>query len=204
MAVPAFVQADITYDTDTTISATPAWGENVNINPDVTVTMNNNILIGQTTNITVNIDGALSFTGDKTGNHDANNSLVTANDKSITFSGTGTLIKKGTGGLATATGNQVGTNDKSVIFAMGSNGLIDIQAGILRNGGYGYQDWSTNKGDMNIASGATLDPWDGAAITIDALTGGGSIKNTAQNYGKDFTIGVDGSQLASGAAPVFS
>lgn len=70
----------------------------------------------------------------------------------------------------------------------------------MRNGVWQNMTWADNKASMNIASGATFDFWDGAAVTVDALTGSGTITKTmAQNSPISLTVGADnGSGTFSG------
>ena len=106
-----------------------------------------------------------------------------------TFTGTGTLLKTGTGMLAL--GNQ-GNNTFKVNLNM-TGGLIDIQGGSIRNGGWQGGVWTNNKASMNIASGATFDIWDGQAVTIDALTGDGRVdKGHATGSTMVLNVGVNG------------
>jgi fibronectin-binding autotransporter adhesin len=72
-----------------------------------------------------------------------------------------------------------------------SGGTIDIEGGILRNGGYGSAIWTSNYASMNIAAGATLDLWDGNAVMVDGLTGNGTVTHTAQGGSTNLTVGVD-------------
>ena len=116
------------------------------------------------------------------------------NQLALGSSSTGTLKIDGAGTLVIA--NYVGLGNASgaatIDIAMGSGGLIDIQSGALVNGGHGKATWTTNKADMNIASGAAFDIWDGNAVTIDALTGSGSVINGSNSTGlRSLTIGAD-------------
>ena len=73
LAVPAH---SVTIDTEQTFDTSPAWGENVFITETGKVTLGQDVLIGQTANITIDIatGGSLTSNNTKTGNHDANNS----------------------------------------------------------------------------------------------------------------------------------
>ena len=66
-----------------------------------------------------------------------------------------------------------------VTFAM-SGGMIDIEGGTLRNGGWQGQNWTNNLASLNVAGGATLDIWNGNQVFVDAVTGAGIITS---NYG---------------------
>jgi fibronectin-binding autotransporter adhesin len=87
------------------------------------------------------------------------------------ISGSGTLEK--TGASALTLGNQ-GASGYNAHMNM-TGGLIDIQEGTLKNGGWQGGVWTNNKASMNIAAGATLDLWDGIQVKVDALTGSGTI-----------------------------
>ncbi|MDO4571318.1 MAG: autotransporter-associated beta strand repeat-containing protein [Planctomycetia bacterium] len=150
--------------------------------------MGENVLPGQTTGITIQVDGTLSFNSTITDNHAATNSLVNAADQSIQFTGTGTFLKTGTGSLAMLSGNySSATTGYGVKFALSDGALIDIQAGTLRNGGYTHQNWTENMADLRIANDATLNVWDGAAMQVDSLVGAGTLTSSVA---KNFTIGA--------------
>jgi autotransporter-associated beta strand protein len=109
-----------------------------------------------------------------------------------TISGAGTFVKSGTGllGLDEQGGNH------GVTFNL-TGGLIDIQGGVLRNGGWDGGIWTNNKASLNIAAGATLDPWGGQPVIVDALTGEGTVM-IAPAFGvnwagvKSLTLGING------------
>ncbi|MBR0190995.1 MAG: autotransporter-associated beta strand repeat-containing protein [Thermoguttaceae bacterium] len=203
LAVPAY---SVTIDTEQTFDTSPAWGENVFITETGKVTLGQDVLIGQTTNITIDIatGGSLTSNNTKTGNHDANNSLINANGASLLFTGGGTFIKTGTGSLAMQSAGYTGGGDYnfSVKFAFSDGALIDIQQGTLRNGGWNQQNWGSNQADLQIASGANLDLWDGSGMTIDSLVGAGTVI-MGQTGTRVLTIGSAGSTW-SGGIPEFS
>jgi autotransporter-associated beta strand protein len=59
---------------------------------------------------------------------------------------------------------------------MGSGGLIDIQGGTLRDGGWGRANWASNLASINIGSTGTFNMWDdGSPVRIDALSGSGIV-----------------------------
>lgn len=197
----------VTYDADTTLTSSPAWGENVQINSGVTVTLGANVLPGQTADITVNIDGTLSLNNTNTGNHDSNNSLTNAANCSIAFTGSGTFIKTGAGNIAMLSGGYTSdTTGYGVKFALSDGALVDIQQGTLRNGGWANQNWGSNMADVQIASGAKLDLWDGTAPQFDALVGAGTV-TTGQVQARTLKIGVANSTWLVGGVqttPEFS
>jgi autotransporter-associated beta strand protein len=84
---------------------------------------------------------------------------------------------------------------------MGSGGLIDIQGGTLRDGGWGRANWASNLASMNIGPAGTFNRWDdntsGNPVRIDALTGSGIL--TDQNNTTTLVVGVNnGSGTFSG------
>ncbi len=105
-----------------------------------------------------------------------------------TITGTGTLRKTGAGMLAL---DEQGSAAYKVVLGM-TGGLIDIQAGTLRNGGFTGQDWTGNLAPLHIAAGATFDVWDGAPVYVDALTGEGAVaKNQGNGATRVLTVGVN-------------
>ena len=103
-----------------------------------------------------------------------------------TINGTGTFIKSGAGVLALD--GQFGNH--AVTFNM-TGGMIDIQGGTLRNGGWDGGIWTTNRASMNIASGARFDIWSGQSVTVDALTGGGLVDSSTYGGSQTLTVGIN-------------
>ena len=165
----------VTFDTDTTFSSAPTWNENVTISSGATVTLGENILIGQTQDITIDIDGSLVMNNTKTDNHAAGNALINANNQALQFTGSGTFVKTGSGRLAAQSSGYTGADGYSIKFAMEDGALIDIQQGTFVNGGWNQQNWNDNKADLQIASGANLDIWDGTNMKVDSLVGSGTV-----------------------------
>ncbi len=109
-----------------------------------------------------------------------------------TISGTGNLIKSGTGRMLL--GN---SGAPQTIALTGANSVIDVQAGVLRNE-FGNSAWTGNKAALEVDSGAFFDTWDGNT-TVDYLTGSGTI-NKGWSNNNTLTIGVNnGSGTFSGA-----
>ena len=105
----------------------------------------------------------------------------------ITVVGNGTLQFDPGSGLGLGLVNVSG----GATFYLGmTGGLININSGILNNGGFTSQNWTTNKAGMNIASGAIFDVWNGAVVYIDALTGAGTLRDT-ETSGDTLNIGVN-------------
>ena len=99
------------------------------------------------------------------------------------ITGTGTFVKSGASLLTT------GNVDGYARWNM-TGGTIDVQGGEFRAD---YQDqalaWVNNKASMNVASGATVTMVGGNNITVDALSGNGTVQNV-NNWGVGvFTIG---------------
>jgi fibronectin-binding autotransporter adhesin len=120
-----------------------------------------------------------------------------ANDTVSNITGSGTLTLNGSGliGLANNGGG------RTVNMSM-TGGLIDIGSGVrLQNGGWQSGNWTNNFASVNIASGGTLDVWDGNDVRIDALTGAGLVDITRgvgiENFGpgwagtRGFIVGVN-------------
>ena len=107
-----------------------------------------------------------------------------------TVTGTGTFLKTGIGVL----GLDANSHFQPVTFNM-TGGLIDIQGGTLKNGGWAGGVWTNNRASMNIAAGANFEFWGGGSLVVDALTGAGTIDCT--NYGSGQTVTV-GSNNGSG------
>ena len=105
------------------------------------------------------------------------------NGSGTTITGGGTLQKIGNGELAT-NGNG---NNSFLTVSMSAGGLIDIEGGILKNGGWGRANWTANKASMLIGANGELDVWDGPAVYIDALNGSGIVDKN-QNNGSDLLI----------------
>lgn len=112
------------------------------------------------------------------------------------FSGNG-IIRISSGNLINNTGS-----GRLINMNLGIGALIDIGVNSsLRNGGWQNITWTNNKASMAIANNATFDLWDGNNVTIDALSGSGSV---VKNYGGGQTtilsIGINsGSGNFSGA-----
>ena len=98
------------------------------------------------------------------------------------LSGNGTFIKSGSSQLL------LGAQNNPQTISLTTGGLIDVQAGSLRNE-FGNSAWTNNKADLNVASGAFFDLWDGTA-TVDTITGTGLI-NKAWSGTTALTIGAD-------------
>jgi autotransporter-associated beta strand protein len=114
-----------------------------------------------------------------------------------TLTGAGTFLKTGTGKLTLTSGSTSAQNTVN----MTAGGLIDVQGGTLLASDFNTQNptsWpSTNRGGLNIASGATFD---GVLtnVVVDTLTGAGTYQ--AGWFGpRDLTVGSNnGSSTFSG------
>ena len=110
----------------------------------------------------------------------------------ITITGSGTLqlnqTGSGTSAGVIALGDQGGGRNVNVDM---TGGIIDIEGGTLRNGGYSGGIWAGNGASMNIAAGATLDLWDGNAVIVDGLTGNGTVTHTSYGGSTNLTVGVN-------------
>ena len=103
-----------------------------------------------------------------------------------TLSLTGTGIWRITGTGTVQVGGQ--NSPVNVDFAAGS--LIDLEGGTFRNE-YVAGNWSGNQASMYVAGGATVDLWDSpGGITVDALTGGGTVQHTSYGNIEPLTVGI--------------
>ncbi len=110
------------------------------------------------------------------------NSLASTNS-GLTLSGAGTIRKNGAG--IWWLGNAAG----GTAISMASGGLIDVQGGVLKND-YANANWSGNSGDLNIATGASVDMRNNA-VRVGALTGSGLLDN-AFSSPQTLTVGAGG------------
>ena len=109
---------------------------------------------------------------------------VTQDSPSTVFSGSGTLLKTGTG--SQQWGATVAT------FALGSGSTIDVEAGTFTGGSYGNEDWTANKSNLNVGPYGVFDGVE-SNVNVNALTGSGKIKSGFSGSGySTFTFGVDG------------
>lgn len=105
----------------------------------------------------------------------------------FTLTGAGTYQKSGIGNLTMGI-------DGGASVAMAPGGLIEIKEGSIRLE-YGVKTlWTTNKGDLTITGGGSLDLWDNnnsEGVLVDALNGDGAVIRS--NYGQtgNLTVGVD-------------
>ncbi|HRH97296.1 MAG TPA: autotransporter-associated beta strand repeat-containing protein, partial [Prosthecobacter sp.] len=112
------------------------------------------------------------------------NASTTQDYGTTSFSGAGTLQKTGTG--------EIRWGSAPATFALDSGSLIDVQAGLMVGGQYANENWTNNKADLNIASGAYFAGVE-ANVRVDALTGGGTLSTGfTGGYGyTSFTMGAD-------------
>lgn len=115
---------------------------------------------------------------------DAINAAIAKSGANLTISGTGTLRVTGNSTDVLGVPDVSGRTVNISLGSLGTNsGLIDIQGGAFVNGGWGGGNWTNNYADMNIATGAIFDVWDGGAVRVDALTGNGSVQNGSNSAG---------------------
>ncbi len=110
------------------------------------------------------------------------------------LTGDGTFIKSGTGSFTTGVASGYARWNMTA-------GLIDIQAGSFIND---YCDqavaWVNNKASLNVAAGATVTMVGGNIITVDALTGSGTVNNNNSWGIGTLTVGANnGSGTFSGS-----
>ncbi|CAN5406910.1 hypothetical protein BH09VER1_BH09VER1_09670 [soil metagenome] len=100
------------------------------------------------------------------------------------FSGSGTLIKSGTGSIVWST--------SAATFALAKGSLIDVQGGTFTGGSFGNEDWTANQSNLNVAAGATFNAVE-ANVRVDALTGSGTVTSGVVGGTNTFTVGIGGS-----------
>jgi len=103
----------------------------------------------------------------------------------FTLTGAGTYVKSGPGNTSMGW-------DGGASVAMASGGLIHIQQGSIRHEYGSLTTWTTNKGDLRIDAGGSLDLWDNNndGVFVDSLDGDGSVIRTRDAVG-NITVGVD-------------
>ncbi len=127
--------------------------------------------------VTVNSGAYLTY------NNSANTTQGAATSAGMTFTGSGTLEKKGSNTLVFANGTG------KVNWNFGAGALIDVQAGKLTGGSNDNDVWTNNKASLNIASGATFEAVE-ANVFVDALTGAGTYQ--AGYFGpRNLTLGAN-------------
>ncbi|MGD9418693.1 MAG: beta strand repeat-containing protein [Verrucomicrobiota bacterium JB025] len=126
------------------------------------------------------------------------NSTTVNISNSTTISGAGTLRKSGIGEFV--------WGQSAATFALDSDALIDVQAGIFRCAN-ANDVWTDNLADVHVADAATF-YGNEANIRVDVLTGEGTITSgnpvatyTAFTFGVDDGSGTFDGQLNDQAAP---
>ena len=94
------------------------------------------------------------------------------NSGTVTYAGSGTVVKTGAGTYEGGSGVQG-------IINMSAGGLIDVEQGAWWSNSYSNQIPTTNRGSLKVASGATFYTDNGAngSATFDVLTGSGTVSN---------------------------
>ncbi|MGL5017975.1 MAG: PA14 domain-containing protein [Luteolibacter sp.] len=112
--------------------------------------------------------------------------------------GSGTFRKSGTGMV------QLSADGQGTIISLQAGSLLDITGGMLRNGTFANSDWTQNFSSLALATGTTLDVWNGSPIRVDALTGTGTVTNGLNGGTTSLTLGVaNGSGTFSGTVRAF-
>ena len=117
----------------------------------------------------------------------SNQILGSTTSPGTTITGAGIFRKTGNGILASS-----GNGSGRLVFAMSAGGLIDIENGDLRNGGWSATTWTNNKASMYIGPNGQLDIWDGNEIFIDALNGPGLVSKFQGQGNVTLEVGVAG------------
>ena len=108
-----------------------------------------------------------------------NNSSV--NIGPITFTGTGTLVKSGTGNTGFG-------NNGTVNFNLSQGAVIDILGGSIEASASYQGNWTNNQSDLEVDTGAIFKTAE-AAVRVDRLTGVGNVQIDGTG---SLTIGVGG------------
>ena len=90
--------------------------------------------------------------------------LGSINGAGTVITGSGTF--QITGGGVLGSGQGPGTANLNV--NMGKGGLIDIENGTLRSGGWGNTNWTNNQASLCVGSAGMMDVSDGPTVYIDA------------------------------------
>lgn len=98
--------------------------------------------------------------------------------------GSGTFRKSGTGMV------QLSADGQGTVISLQAGSLVDITGGMLRNGTFNHSDWTQNFSSLALATGTTLDVWNGGPVRVDALTGTGSVTNGLNGGTTSLTLGV--------------
>ena len=102
---------------------------------------------------------------------------------STIFSGSGTLLKTGSG--------QTLWGSTAAVFALGSGALIDVQSGTFVAGSSSNEVWINNLADLNVAAGSLFNGVE-ANVRVNKITGAGIIMTGYSGAGYQcLTIGVD-------------
>lgn len=110
------------------------------------------------------------------------------------FTGSGTLVKTGTGSMAFGFNNFI-----PVQVSLGSDALVHVKEGTLFGSSYGQGAWSGNQSDLLIDAGATFDSSENDA-TFDAVNGAGTLKGTFWGDPATIIVGIaDGSGTFTGS-----
>lgn len=112
---------------------------------------------------------------------------LTDNGYAKTYTGSGVLLKTGSGALRV--GYKGGTMDHRVSLSAG--GAMDVQAGDL-NIGWVTNSFSAHYGGLNVAEGASFHCSQVGGILCDWLTGTGRINNAYNSTTPTFTFGIAG------------
>lgn len=181
LTIPVFA-TDITINTDTDYDKATYDGNNLIITGGSTLTfqdctpatsstmvftLGDSAVEGDTGNITFNMTTPQPSANPTEAN------CIALKDGNVTFNGKGVITIQGGGDVATYTGGD--SQLSSITFALANGSQINVTAGRLINGHWGFQHWDQNQADLYLAEGATLDLWDGASVYVNALNGAGTI-----------------------------
>ena len=168
-------------------------GSNITYTGPTTISAGTLTLVGvafstQSRSYSIGSGGVLSLSLSSVNNSDSGG--VSVPSGTTVFSGAGTL-QIANGWL----GDSNNSAPPAVTISLGAGGLISILSGAgIQNGGYGNTTWTNNQASMYIASGGTLDVWDGQTVHIDGLNGAGTVDKLQGSAGAivNITLGVAG------------
>ena len=156
-----------------TVSGNNTYGGPTTVSGGTLVVQNNPVPTGS--NISIASGAILQYSN--------TNNVI---QSTTTISGSGTLLKTGSGILTFGAGG-----GGAITWNLRAGALIDVEAGTLK-GGWGARDnWTRNLASLNVAGGAIF--WgDEANVVVDALSGSGTILSGFNGAGyTNFTFGAN-------------
>ena len=100
---------------------------------------------------------------------DGSNNLFNETNRTLTFTGAGTVRKTGSKTL------QMGWSERVIAISLSAGGLFSLDSGGIAHN-YVKGNWNANQGGLHVAAGATFDAY-AEQVPITALSGAGNITN---------------------------